>query len=275
MLAKISLLLIFLLMIFGAVRFEPVRQRSLVASRSTNGIKLKLMTWNIGYAELEKDTRAHDKDLIAVADTILEQNPDVVALQELTGEEQLNMLLGYLNYTYLGAVARSDNSDRVEAILIKNKDARFENVQFGDKYALAATFRINGLEKDLSLISAHADAFVAAKRRVQTENAVDWAQKRNSNNITFIAGDFNFEIAAKNESNLYTDNLKNDSEAYSYLLKYFRDLGREAGDTAINDRRIDYIFAPPEIVLLKRAEILKGAVVGRMDHMPLTVEVEL
>ena len=42
------------------------------------------MTWNIGYAELEDETRAHDKDFRAVAELILRQQPDAVALQELT-----------------------------------------------------------------------------------------------------------------------------------------------------------------------------------------------
>jgi hypothetical protein len=69
--------------------------------------------------------------------------------------------------------------------------------------------------------------------------------------------------------------MQHDSEAYNHLLKYFRDLGREAGDTAINDRRIDYVFGPSETVLLKRAEVLKGDSVGHMDHWPLLVEVTL
>jgi endonuclease/exonuclease/phosphatase family metal-dependent hydrolase len=91
----------------------------------------------------------------------------------------------------------------------------------------------------------------------------------------FVAGDFNIELKAKDESHLYTDNVKNDSEAYSYALKYFRDLAREAGDTAVDDRRIDYIFGPKESVALRRAEVLRNAGVGKMDHWPVLVEVGL
>ena len=58
----------------------------------------------------------------------------------------------------------------------------------------------------------------------------------------FIAGDFNLEVSVRNKTDLFTDDAKHDSEAYAYLLKYFRDLGRETGATSINDRRIDYIF---------------------------------
>ncbi len=88
-----------------------------------------------------------------------------------------------------------------------------------------------------------------------------------------IGGDFNFELKAANETNLYTDNLKYDSESYSQILRSFRDLGRDAGDTAINDRRIDYIFGPTGLEQVGRVEVLRNAAVGRMDHWPLLVEV--
>ncbi|MCA1634116.1 MAG: hypothetical protein LC802_10480, partial [Acidobacteria bacterium] len=108
-----------------------------------------------------------------------------------------------------------------------------------------------------------------------TERVVDWARSRTQARVVFVAGDFNFELGAGDQSHLYTDDLKHDSESYSHILKFFRDLGRDAGDTAINDRRIDYIFATAEGVVLRRAETPKGAVVGRMDHSPLLVEVSL
>ncbi len=67
--------------------------------------------------------------------------------------------------------------------------------------------------------------------------------------------------------------MKHDSESYSHILGNFRDLGREAGDTAINDRRIDYIFGPAELRQVGRVEVLRKAAVDRMDHWPLLVEV--
>ena len=71
---------------------------------------MRLITWNIGYAELEDDSRAHTKDLQSVADTILSNDPDAVALQELTGGGQLKILLGYLGGRYSGAVAPPGNN---------------------------------------------------------------------------------------------------------------------------------------------------------------------
>ena len=274
MLAKVTLAILFAAMIGGAYHFQPGRERALVGSKTTDGPRLRLLTWNIGYADMEPDTRAHTKDLEAVADAILQQDPDAVALQELTGPEQLKILLGYLKQRYQGAVApAAGGADRVEAVLVKTPSARFANVAAGGKFAIATTFTFG--PKEVTLVSAHADAFAAAKRRAYTEGVTDWTRQRPATTLVFVAGDFNFELSPRDESHLYTDNLKHDSEAYSHLLAYFRDLGRDAGDTAINDRRIDYIFGPSEAVLLRRAEVLRAAAVGRMDHWPVLIEVAL
>jgi endonuclease/exonuclease/phosphatase family metal-dependent hydrolase len=273
--AKILLGAMFAIMIGSALYFDPVRERTLLGTRAADGPRLRLMTWNIGYASLESDSRAHTSDLKAVAETILSNDPDAVALQELTGPDQLNILLGHLNQRYRGAVSSFGKSDRIEALLVKDRDARFEDISSGDRYALGASFHLSKDLPEIVIISAHADAFNAARRREFTGDIVDWARERDKGQIVFIAGDFNFEVTTRNQSNLYTDSLKHDSEAYSYLLKYFRDLGRDAGPTAVNRRRIDYIFGLPEVALLRRAEAIKGAAVGRMDHLPLLVEVAL
>jgi endonuclease/exonuclease/phosphatase family metal-dependent hydrolase len=272
--AKLLLAALALLMIAFAIRFDPSRSRSLLGSGSRDGPHLRLLTWNIGYAELEDDSRAHNKDLRAVADTILSNDPDAVALQELTGPEQLNTLLGYLHKRYQGAIAPAGDGDRVDAMLVKGGGARFEHFATEKKYAVAATLHLPK-SAEIIFVSAHADAFKAERRRVFVGDLIDWARARPSGSMVFIGGDFNFELKAKDESHLYTDNVKNDSEAYSYILKYFRDLGREAGHTAVDDRRIDYIFGPPESVALRRAEVLRDAAVGQMDHWPVLIEVAL
>ena len=61
---KLFLLILFCLMIAGAVHFaEPREIRSSQTHTAETRVSLRLLTWNIGYAELEDDTRAHDKDL--------------------------------------------------------------------------------------------------------------------------------------------------------------------------------------------------------------------
>jgi len=268
---KLVLVTVFCSMIAGAVYFRQPHQSEWSSSSSNDAASVRLLTWNIGYAELEDDTRAHDKDLPAVADVILREDPDAVALQELTGNAQLNKLLGLLHGKYRGAVAQQGRDDRFEAVLVKAGGAKFSPVGAGGRFAIAASFQPRQQTPEVVLLSAHADAFNAARRRSYTEALVDWAQSQGSR--VFIAGDFNFELKAANETNLYTDNVKHDSESYSHILRSFRDLGRDAGDTAINDRRIDYIFAPAKLRSVGRIEVLRNAAVGRMDHWPLLVEV--
>jgi len=197
----------------------------------------------------------------------------------LTGEAQLKLLLAHLQHRYRGFICSSGSADRVEAVLVKkggdaqkSRGARFENITAGERFAAAARFQLQEAP-EIVLVSAHADAFNASRRRAFAEKVVDWARSQPAGSIVLIAGDFNFEVSTRNKSNLFTDDAKHDSESYAYLLKYFRDLGRDAGETSINDRRIDYIFGPPGSVSLGRAEVLRGSAVGRMDHWPLLVEV--
>ena len=272
--AKLLLGALFVSMVALALRVEPARDRSLLATRPSDGPRLKLMTWNVGQASASEDSRARAQDLPAVAATILRHSPDAVALQELSGPDQLAALTALLRGRYRGEVCRPGRADRVEAVLVRGAGARFEEIPAGERYALGAIFRPHPERPEVVLVSAHADAFTAARRRSYTGEVVDWARSREGA-VVFVAGDFNFEVGARSSSYLFTDNLKHDSEAYSYLLKYFRDLGRDAGETAPGDRRIDYIFGPPETALLRRAEVLQGAAVGRMDHWPLLVEVAL
>jgi endonuclease/exonuclease/phosphatase family metal-dependent hydrolase len=292
MLLKILLTLLFALSLLCAFVVKPAGHSEPAQSESGNdnveiGRRLRLLTWNIGNGDLESETRAHDEDLAAVAQVILDNDADAVALQELTGDEQLKRLLTHLKNRYRGFVSRRGSGDRVEAVLIRSEpgdrksradasavSVRFNNVPAGDKTAAAATFRLRPDMPEVVLVSAHADAFSSARRRAFAAEIVDWTLSQ-SNSVAFIAGDFNFEVSTRNKNNLFTDDVKNDSESYALLLKHFHDLGRDAGETSINDRRIDYVFGPAANVALHRAEVLRDAAVGRMDHWPLLIEVSL
>jgi hypothetical protein len=259
MFVKILLGVLFIGMVFGAIHFRPTRERSILGARAASGPELRLMTWNVGYGTLEKDSRAKTD----------------VALQELTGKDQLNLLLDHLQHRYRGSIRQLGNTDRFEAVLVKDSNASFDHIPIDGKYAIGTTFHISNKNADIILISAHADAYKAEKRRNYIEDLIDWGRNRAQNALVFIAGDFNLEVSTKKESQLFTNNSKNDSESYNYVLKYFRDLGRDAGDTAISGRRIDYVFGPQEAVLVRKTEVLKNTSIGKMDHWPLLVEVIL
>ena len=283
---KLLLGVFFVVSLLGAFVIAPASRHELKResnsdSRSENDNGLRLLTWNIGNGDLESETRAHDEDLPAVARVILDNDPDAVALQELTGSDQLKLLLQHLKNRYSGYVCSSAGGDRVEAVLVKSRQrgdrgegrATFSDVAAGDRIAAAATFRVRKDSPEVVLVSAHADAFNASRRRAFATDATNWARSHSKSELTFIAGDFNFEVSTRNKNNLFTDDAKHDSESYAYLLKYFRDLGLDAGETSINDRRIDYVFGPVANVSMRRAEVLRSAAVGRMDHWPLLVEV--
>src|SRR6185503_17443214 len=154
---KLVLLLLFCLMVFGAVHFAQPRESEQPSSSGEAVHSLRLLTWNIGYAELEDDTRAHDKDLPAVAEVILREDPDAVALQEVTGNAQLKILLGLLHGRYRGAVAQQGKSDRFEAVLVKDAGAKFIPVLVGDRYALGVLFKPGDDTQQVMVLSAHAD----------------------------------------------------------------------------------------------------------------------
>lgn len=281
MVLKSLLGVLFVSSLLGAFVLAPLRQgeiRNNNNETTNDNRRLRLMSWNIGNGDLEAETRAHTDDLTAVAQVILDNDADAVALQELTGAAQLKLLLASLKNRYRGYVCSAASGDRMEAVLIKvqaanDRSMRFDDVPAGDRFAAAATFRLQKDLPEIVLVSAHADAFSASRRRTSTEDVVDWARGRSGNELVFIAGDLNFEVSVRNKNNLFSDDAKHDSESFAYLLKYFRDLGQDAGETSINDRRIDYIFGPSAGVSLRRAEVLRGAAVGRMDHWPLLVEV--
>src|ERR1044071_5217883 len=138
---KVVLALVFCLMVVGAIHFASPLESEEAEGATQSQRSLRLLTWNIGYAELEDDTRAHTKDLPAVAEVILKADPDAVALQELTGKEQLKVLLGLLQGRYRGEVAQQGQNDRFEAILVKDTKAVFTPVGLGSTYAMAASFQ--------------------------------------------------------------------------------------------------------------------------------------
>ena len=98
---KLLLALLFTLSLLGALVIKPAGRSDSAQQDNGNrvtqdGKRLRLLTWNIGNGDLESETRAHTEDLPAVAQVILDNDADAVALQELAGDDQLKLLLTQL-----------------------------------------------------------------------------------------------------------------------------------------------------------------------------------
>jgi len=80
----------FILSLLGAIVLAPQQRLSRNADRSDGtvdeirrheGRRLRLLSWNIGNGDLESETRAHSEDLPIVAQVIMDNDPDAVALR--------------------------------------------------------------------------------------------------------------------------------------------------------------------------------------------------
>ena len=74
-------------------------------------------------------------------------------------------------------------------------------------------------------------------------------------------GDFNFDLAPVESSDLFTDDKKNDSESYSLILQDFLDLGQTADQQALSTAGLTMFFYPGRIWKLLSFNVLYGKVV--------------
>ena len=133
--------------------------------------------------------------------------------------------------------------------------------------ALAVTLDVPS-QGAVTLVNCHADAFNARRRRFFVNDVIDWHRSSGKQPVILV-GDFNFDLAPVESSDLFTDDKKNDSESYSLILQDFLDVGRSSGPTSAFDRRIDYVFQSPQGLAAVEFKVLYGKLVGKMDHHPL------
>lgn len=273
---KIFLLCMILLMFSAERALRPDDPRSALAPAIDlwgDGWRLRVLTWNVGRAYQGRDSRAQDEDLDKVVQVVEMEQPDVVALQELASEAQLEVLLAALEGTYQGYMTGASSTDRYTALLVKGTKIDFRHIPTStSRRATAAVFRLSKSLYEVCAISAHAHAWDPAQRRAYTRDLVDWARSQDFN-VIFLAGDFNFESSVEAAADsLFTQDPRADGETYAYVTRYFRDLGREGGDTARLGRRIDFIFGRGGKLEVKRVAVLKGRGGRGMDHDPLVID---
>jgi endonuclease/exonuclease/phosphatase family metal-dependent hydrolase len=273
---KIVLAAGFLAMLAGARAMRPMEGIVALAPAidfTGGGWRVKVLTWNLGYAYGKGESRARDEDLPAVARVIEAERPDVVALQELSGRRQLRALVARLGGEYRGFVDVGGDADRFAGILVRAPKMEFRSIRTSTgRNASAAIFRVARSPVVICAISAHAQAFDPASRLRYTEEILEWVRERKYD-VVFLAGDFNLDVSAKQGGGLvFADDRAADAKAYSAITQSFRDLGRDGGSTAAFGRRIDYVFGLGSKLRVKRVDVLRGRRVGAMDHDPLVVD---
>jgi endonuclease/exonuclease/phosphatase family metal-dependent hydrolase len=272
---KLSLIGLFLLFFYGSWHFGRLRLQDkpeLRSDYSPQSSRLSLLSWNIGYFDFEADSRAQDHDLEHIASVISEAGPDVVTLQEIAAPEQVGTLDELLDGQYpYQALARGFRTDRYVVILSRipfQNEAHIATSVGRD--AAAVGLAISPGYREVTVVNCHADAFNSRRRRYFVTDVIDWYRGSGRGNV-ILAGDFNLDLTPVESSDLFTDDKKNDSESYSLILENFRDSGKGAGPTSSFDRRIDYVFVSSPVLEVSEFRVLRGKLVGRMDHHPLLV----
>lgn len=271
--AKILLFALFLLFFAGAWHFDRLRsvQKPMAVAASPDVPTFTLLSWNIGYADHEADSRAQNKDLGHIAAIISGAGAQLIALQEIAQPEQLAALSDLLGGRYrYSALARGFRTDRYVAFL---SDLLFqEEIQVATSVgrdALAVTLEVEApSQTSVTVVNCHADAFNARRRRFFVSDVIDWHRSSGKQPV-IMAGDFNLDLAPVESSDLFTDDKKNDSESYSLILEDFRDVGKNSGPTSAFDRRIDYVFLSSRELEAVEFKVLYGKLAGRMDHHPV------
>jgi endonuclease/exonuclease/phosphatase family metal-dependent hydrolase len=303
-----------LLALAGLVVVQLVDRRGPAAAvPGHDTYRLRILTWNVGKIFLPidsraADSRASDDDLAHIAQVVREAAPDVVALQELRGREQLDRLLDLVGGGFVGSVPEHEVHDRRVAILARaparaggaagaggltfrsvttstGRSAAAVSLPIADMGtprgfpsppALAPAGRSpSGADATAGgaralVASIHLDAFDRDLRRVQAEEIVDWANRQPEPEV-FLCGDFNFDYDfLQGQATEHPD-----LHLYRFMSRTFEDLGRSAGLTTILSRRVDYIFARTSGVQAREVRVIPGKRRTLMDHEPVVGSFEI
>jgi endonuclease/exonuclease/phosphatase family metal-dependent hydrolase len=227
--------------------------------------QLRVLTWNIGKVYLQRESRASDADLRRVAETILELNPHLVALQELRDRSQLGRLVAALGPGWRGMLSE-DVYDRRAALVVRLPSQFIPLPTSTGRVAQGALVRLpSGLS--FAVASVHLDAFDPGRRLVQAEEILAGVQRQETDH-QLLAGDFNFDTAVAARGSV-------DHEVYRFLTRDLVDAGKDAGPTTIISRRLDYVFFHSRAVTGVRSRVLQDRRINIMDHDPLLVELTL
>jgi endonuclease/exonuclease/phosphatase family metal-dependent hydrolase len=230
--------------------------------------RLRVVSWNVGRLYTPtSNNRLDDADVPQVARTLDELDPEVVLLQELTGERQLTLLLDALP-GYDGALAILCRYDRHTAVLARRALApEFEQHLLAEtgRGLVMATFSIGEARGCAS--SLHFDVFDKWRRRSQAEELARLVGERQEP-LMVVGGDLNLdpELAARLADPI-------DTGTYSLLRDRFCERGREP--TLLGLLRVDHLFARGARMKELWTRVSPGRRLPMGDHDPLVGDLEL
>lgn len=267
------ILLGLLLIAFGRGAFSATTAGFTLAPKPAGAVRV--VTWNVGGAERAGKWRSMDDDsLVTVKAALLELNPDLVLLQEISDRDQLDELTRALGEEWILA-SRLRSSGRRLAILARGGELDRFLLGGAAQSALAAHWISE--DRRISVVNLHADAFSASTRNEELGQSVDGLLRvlPEEGAIGLLGGDFNLDLDLDKRGDLFSDDQQLDVESYNYATSRFEDLGLGRGNTAEPDRRIDYLLLHTTQSELGAAGPLKGRRTGQMDHDPLVVDLHL
>jgi endonuclease/exonuclease/phosphatase family metal-dependent hydrolase len=200
---------------------------------------------------------------------LYELDPDVILMQELTGEEQLAALLARLP-GYAGEVASECKYDRHVGALVRERLApEFEQtcLHGTGRGVVVATFAVNGHRG--AALPLHFDVFNPPRRRLQAEDTLALARER-PEALVVAGGDLNLDptLAARVGGHI-------DAGSFDLLVREMSDGGHRHEPTLMGLLRVDHVFARGPSIRALRTRVSPGRRLPMGDHDPLVCDLDL
>ena len=222
-----------------------------------------VMTWNVGGT---RDGRPHPfdrADLPKLVQAIETFEPDLLLLQEFRYSSDWAPLRAALTDPKREGDPWIKASGDVAIVAFRGE------LHGGELTGNAALCQWTIDGGTIAVGNLHASPWNARERRRAIGSVVDQLLATPGPSRLF-GGDLNLDVGQR--SDLFSNDPDSDVAIYNWLAERLTDLGLKAGPTAEPDRRLDYLFASPDLVA-SHARVLDGCRGPTMDHDPLLVGV--
>ena len=239
-------------------------------SKKENGT-LRVVTWNVGYFTFIKNKNMRDTDLREVTSILKKASPDIVVLQELNNPEQPEYIADNLGPEWNAYSCKTGLGSQVISILTRLTVLKEELIECGGRKTIGLSI-VDPEGRTLYVLGIHAPhpARGTEENFESIKSAFSYADSRDED-ISIVAGDFNYNFDVGNMGAFYSD-----------ILDNFGDATASIGETYYAHMRIDHIFHKPLNlkVLTEESGIIDlgirfANVPSFRDHRPIVVTYSL